>query len=311
LRITKVIKAAQIILIGLTAFWVVRAIMVYVTPQSAWMPLPNTSSLQSNAGAPIGQTGEAAIDTSFDPFHRSAAAASAALGEDAPETTLDLTLVGRRAGVNGTAILRLPTGKQKAFRIEDEILSGVTLEAVNVDFIVIAQDGRLERLTFERDERGLQVTPESVPQDTVAQKAGVANVNEGAITNKKSPYLNSNGVIAAQNVTSVVNQNSSTQTAVNQTASPSSNPLLAALNFTPQRVNNQVTGYKITPKQRGFNTAVFGLQPGDVVTRIGATDLQNENVDFAALLSQVQAGGATTIELIRNGQAVSVNVRTP
>lgn len=302
--ITKIIKGAQIALIALIAFWGVRALMVYFTPQSAWTPLSNTPSVQPLANT-AGSSVRGAIDTSFDPFHRNVVAAQVDLGQDAPETMLDLTLVGRRAGRNGMAILRLPDGKQKGFRIEDEILSGVILEAVNVEYIVISQDGRLERLTFEKSEVGLKSTLPETESQTETSKQSISGQSnnavpisaEAALPREKKPYSSSGNRVV--------------QRTLPQGVASSPNPLLSVLNFTPQRVNNQVTGYKVSPKQAGFNTAALGLQPGDEITRIGSIGLQRDNVDFGAVLSGLQGSGSTTVDLIRNGQAISVKVAIP
>ena len=305
MSIAKIISAAQIVLIGFIAFWAVRAIMVYFTPQSAWTPLTSGPAL-APASSGAGGHRSRVIDTSFDPFHRDVVAAPVDLGQDAPETMLDLTLVGRRAGENGSAMLRLPNGTQKTFYIEDEVLSGVTLEAVNVDYIVIAQDGRLERLTLKKSDVSLLTAPkEEISQAeasaSVTLSAEDALPDNAARPDKKAAYGNADGKTPRN-----VNYRNN-----NQASTASANPLLAALNFTPQRENNQVTGYKITPKQAGVNTAAFGLQAGDVITRIGSNNLQSENVDFGSVLAGLQGGAATTVNLIRNGQEISVKVGAP
>jgi len=49
--------------------------------------------------------------------------------------------MGRTTGLNGSgsAILRTPDNKEATYSLEDEILPGVTLQAVNKDFIVLKQ----------------------------------------------------------------------------------------------------------------------------------------------------------------------------
>ncbi len=268
MNVARVITGLQIVLIGLTALLCVRAVMLFVAPQSAWTPLPTASLEQSAPNVPSARGVVGTIDTSFDPFYRSAAITASLpnnLGEDAPETSLDLTLKGRISGKKGTATLRKPDGQQESFQVGDEILPGVTLEAVNAEYIVISQEGRLERLTFEKGEaEGLRQieTPDATPPSPV--------------------------------------QNNYT-----------SNPLLNSINFTPERVNDQITGYKISPKQAGLETGLLGLQDGDIITSIGRVGLQDEDIDLGAVLNSLQNRRSTTVELIRNGQTISVKVGNP
>ena len=149
-HIAKAFVVLQFLLLLMAAFWFVTALMTLRSAPSDWVPpIQEVQSVIDLEPQPNSQ--DIVFDYSFDPFHPgSEIDAPVDLGEDAPETTLDLTLIGRRSGDNGTAILRLPDNSQSVFRIEDEILPGVVLKSVNVDFIAIAQDGRLERLTFDR-----------------------------------------------------------------------------------------------------------------------------------------------------------------
>ena len=149
-HIAKAFVVLQFLLLLMAAFWFVTALMTLRSAPSDWVPpIQEVQSVIDLEPQPNSQ--DIVFDYSFDPFHPGSEIDEPVdLGEDAPETTLDLTLIGRRSGDNGTAILRLPDNSQSVFRIEDEILPGVVLKSVNVDFIAIAQDGRLERLTFDR-----------------------------------------------------------------------------------------------------------------------------------------------------------------
>jgi len=274
-NVAKIISAIQIALIILAVMFSVRALMVFFTPQSSWTALSSQEIEQDRLIPSSQNTTLGSIDIGFDPFHREAAitpetaqpAVPVNIGEDAPETTLDLTLMGRRAGVDGSAILRTPDGQQKNYKIGDEILQNVTLEAVNVEYIVISQNGSLERLTFIRDENGLRQKPDTSPAPN--QKPLPQNINYSA------------------------------------------NPLLSLVDFSPERQNNEITGYKVTAKQAGLNSVLKGLEDGDVITSIGRIALQDEDIDFGAVLTRLQNRRSTTVELIRNGQAISVKVGKP
>ncbi len=150
------VLAFQLLLVGLIAYFLIRAVIGFTNPESNWQPVS-----AANGAVPSQNSARAAnLDLSFDPFHRTQSIVVELpqdLGSDAPETSLDLTLVGRITGEPATATLEIPDGSQKSYQIGEEILNGVTLESVHPDYVVISQNGKLERLTFgEAMSTGLQ-----------------------------------------------------------------------------------------------------------------------------------------------------------
>jgi len=133
----------------LSIYFLSRAVLTVLAPESQWQSL-EPAPLRTSGN---GQAASSRLNVEFDPFHRGGAISDEIIeiGTDAPETTLNLKLFGRRAGQDGSAILETADKSQKVFRIGDEIMNGVTLKAVHPDYIVLSQGGRIERLTFERD----------------------------------------------------------------------------------------------------------------------------------------------------------------
>ena len=72
--------------------------------------------------------------------------------EDAPETTLNLKLVGIVS--ESTATFRLSDGKDKAVRIGEEVMNGVTLLRTSKDFVTLDVNGETQKLTLERVKLG-------------------------------------------------------------------------------------------------------------------------------------------------------------
>lgn len=159
--LTKGAKILQALLVLLVVYLLTRAIIAFVTPESLWkMPAPSAPviSAQSSQASPK-------YSFTFDPFHRGTAPAPAELGQDAPETTLNLKLFGLRSGENGSAILQTPDNKQGVYSAGDEIINGVVLKSISPDFIVLSINGKLERLTFVRGEdSALRAVPEAEPK---------------------------------------------------------------------------------------------------------------------------------------------------
>ena len=120
------------------------------------------------------------ILTGFDPFFRNEQEIIIpdAVLESAPETTLNLKVFGMRAhidGDNSSAIIQTPDGKQAAYIIGAEIIPGVTLQSVDVDFVILDRNGTAERLsrqgkTKEEHSAGNSSLVAGVP-DTLAYAA--------------------------------------------------------------------------------------------------------------------------------------------
>ncbi|MEH6755996.1 MAG: type II secretion system protein N [Parasphingorhabdus sp.] len=118
---------------------------------------------------------------SFDPFFRAGPAATANV-----VTSLQLTLFGIRMNEGsglGSAILAGPDGVQDSYAVGDEIMSGVKLDAVQFDHVVIDRGGVKESLYLDQ----------SVPAETVGA--------EDDVETAAGSGLPSNGALAAADIT--------------------------------------------------------------------------------------------------------------
>jgi len=170
------------VLAVLLAYWLVKAVILFIDPRSGWVPVSGDTGLQNSM---ISQPAQQNFDFSFNPFDRAQpvmAAAQTEIGQDAPETTLNLVLSGLRAGPTGSAILKTPDGKEGVFNLGEEIVSGVILKAVNKDFIVLTVDGQIQRLTFER-EAGMALKKRTA--DTVTNQARPVPGTAGAVNHSE------------------------------------------------------------------------------------------------------------------------------
>ncbi|MGB0907107.1 MAG: type II secretion system protein N [Maricaulaceae bacterium] len=198
--ITRGLGLIKYVLIAVIALLFVRAVMIFLTPEMLWAPVAsspvNRVATQSSPGHQY--------DFSFDVFHRDQDVRAVIVGQDAPETTLNLKLVGRRAGENGTAILQTADNKQRVYRIDEEIISGVVLKAVQTEYIIISQDGRLERLTLERDDAGgLQRKQASVQTHSIpAQMGSVPRAAISSLGNVQFSQETSGGQVRGYKISS-------------------------------------------------------------------------------------------------------------
>lgn len=115
------------------------------------VPKPPTAPAPTPLAAPSAEIGP------INPFRTAnapaAPAAPADAGENLSETTLNLSLHGTWIDAKGgTAIIKTPDEKQGRFAVGDTITSGVTLDRVERDHVVIIRNGVREALRLiDRD----------------------------------------------------------------------------------------------------------------------------------------------------------------
>ena len=269
------------LLILALGYVIVKTVITFTNPESAWDQPTLAPILSQNTVV----QGPQSFNFTTDPFNRVnpvEVEIIAEVGEDAPETTLNLTLTGRTAGSNGTAILRTPDNKEGNYRLDDEIIPGVTLKAVNKDFIVLDVDGQIQRLTFERsDDTGLMkkmTADENMPKTVLAVK-----VPSGTVPAQISPPKISNDV-------SQLFQNVSLRRVMK---------------------DGHLTGYSVKANRPGIDLTPFGFSKGDVITNIGGTDITIGRPDFMALFEQAEKNGGIDVTVLRNGQIRTIKLGTP
>lgn len=277
--IFRLIGAALLIALG---YVIVRTVITFTNPESVWTS-PQIAPTASSGAAPAGPQNFA---FTTDPFNRTVTEivdVPLDEGVDAPETTLQLTLTGRTTGPDGSAILRTPDNKEATYRIDDEIISGVTLQAVNKDFIVLNVDGQIQRLTFDRGaETGLTI--KTADTETTNTKVSVKR----AASNSAPQDRLASPAISADVST-----------------------LFQSLSLRREMKNGQLTGYSVKPNRPGVDLSRFGFAKGDIVTAIGGTDITRGRPDFLALFEQASQGGGTEVTVLRNGQTRTIKLGTP
>ena len=274
-----------VLCVGATAAMIARAAVLLATPEAAWVaPLPATP-------ASIAQAPRPALDTGFDPFHRQAAPGDLPapdLGEDAPETTLDLELKGLRANdERPSATIKPPSGPERPFTIGDEIVSGVTLEAVNPGFAVISRSGQLERLSL-RDASVLSrpEPPAPPPASTRPMSGSPASSPPPPVrtpSNRKDPR---------------------------PISATSAGDLLQMVNTSIAMVDGRPGGIRVSGRN-GADLSQFGLRNGDVITEINGQSLVGAPGGIQGLATTLQQSNSVSVTLLRDGETITTRVGTP
>ncbi len=138
-----------VILAVLLLIQAIRLIWLVLTP------LGPVGDYRANDVQVLSPQSRLTLFSSFDPFFRDGAAQTANV-----VTSLQLTLYGIRmneASGLGSAILSGPDGVQENYAVGQEIMSGVTLNSVAFDHVVISRGGVLESLYLDQ----------SIPAQTV------------------------------------------------------------------------------------------------------------------------------------------------
>ena len=186
-------------------------------------------------------------------------------GANAPQTSMPLVLTGIIAGndpQNGLAILGQSAQATKVYAVGDNVPGGAKLHSVYSDRVVIDRDGRLESLSLPRQMNAGNAPPPS----------------SAALQNENPAIERMRRMISEQ-------------------------PGLLADVLRPQPVmdHNRMNGFRVYP---GRNRAAFtrlGLRPGDQVTAINGTPLDDRERG-EQILRTLGSSSEARVTLIRQGQ---------
>src|SRR5204863_501539 len=188
-------------------------------------------------------------------------------GADAPQTSMPLVLTGIIAGndpQNGLAILGQNAQTAKVYAVGDGVPGGAKLHSVYNDRVVIDRDGRLESLSLPRQ-----------------MNAGNAPPPSSAALPSENP--------AIERMRRMISEQ----------------PGLLADVMRPQAVldaaSHRMNGFRVYP---GRNRAAFmrlGLRPGDQVTAINGTPLDDRERG-EQILRTLGSSSEARVTLIRGGQ---------
>lgn len=207
--------------------------------------------------------------------------AAAAAAVEAPDTTLNLVLAGvvaREPGSEpGQAIILGGNREQKVYGVGDTIdgTNGARLHSVLADRVLLNRSGQLESLRLPRElpAEARRAAPRVVPQPL---SGGGAPTNPATL----SQVIGAN----ASRISDVIR-------------------------IAPAVDQGQVVGFRVNPGADPAAFAALGLEPGDIVTEVNGTVIDDPNRG----LQVFEALGETTmanVTLLRNGAPQAVVIDT-
>lgn len=268
------LNIGSIVLVAVTAWLFVRTVMGFLNPESLYAPEPIVAPAPAVAQAGL----VTSYDFSSDPFSATQTlvedTAPEELTTDAPETSLNLTFQG--GTTEGAAIITLQDGRQQNFKIDEEIMNGVSLNGLGKDFVTLDVNGEIQKLTLERAK--------------LEQQAG-----KSIVTLAQEPAF-------APNLSSKPTSSPSRAQAENLFSNVDISPY-----FDKSSGKSERRGFKIKPRS-GADLSAFGLKSGDVLTRIGSVQLDQNVTNIPALRDLISTGAAQDIEVLRNGAPITIRI---
>lgn len=201
--------------------------------------------------------------------------AEAVMQDDAPETRLPLELRGTLASDSREhALAIIADGRdEKVYRLGATVRSGVTLHAVQREQVLLSRGGVLESLKLPRPD---------------ASKGGTVPAQRARPAIRRAPT-------STPTMSQVLTENAAQFT---QIISPR-----------PYYVGGQQKGYRLYPGSDRQSFAKLGLRPGDIVTAINGTPLNNPS-QGARVFSELGSATSVTVTLERGGQQQTLTLDT-
>ena len=184
---------------------------------------------------------------------------------DAPDTTLSLSLTGILAyGPKGAAIISANRGQEKTYRVGDSVdnADGAKLHSVEPDRVILNRNGQLETLRLP------QQLSSAAPRTTT------------------SPVLPPAAAQPAGSLRQVISENASRLTDI--------------VRLAPHVQEGKVIGFRVNPGRDRATFQALGLQPGDVITDINGTVLDDPSQGLQVFESLGEATQAS-VTVLREG----------
>lgn len=177
--------------------------------------------------------------------------------KDAPETKLNLVLVGTVATTDETAAAIIAyNGKQETYGVGDKITgTRAVLESVSTDRVLIKQSGRLETLMLD----GFKYTKASKASNKRATASPRKDIRQIAKSERIDQRNNQRLSESAQRLKKEISENPG--------------KITDYLNIRPERSDGNIVGYKLSPGRNPEFFKLSGLKVGDVAVQMNGLDL--------------------------------------
>lgn len=272
------------VLAVLAAWWLAQLTWQVLTPAAA----PVTMAAGNNTSVQAAERVDISTIQNLKLFGDREAPEQREAALDAPETTLNIRLVGLTASADPlrSAAIVEQGGEQQTYIIGERIAnSRATVEGIFADRVILDNNGRREALYVEgRDgfEAQLQVSLQPASGDDAA--AGRSEAVELPASEEMNTALD--------------------------TVRDDPTQLLEFMTVTPVREGSSIRGYRLQPRENPELFAALGLQPGDIAVMINGYDLTDAAQAMAAM-SELQDASNAIVQVQRDNDLVDLELRVP
>lgn len=187
------------------------------------------------------------------------------------QSRLNIKLLGTVvAGKTSAAVVKLASGRQQVFFIGDAIQPGVKLAAVEVDAIVVARNGRRERINMEKNAQIRQAAPVTAVRPM--QPNVRRQVNRRHLQSQIQDFPK----------------------------------LLSQARVIPHFIDGKADGFVISDIVPGSLYQQVGLQNGDIIRRVNGQQVTSAQ-QAMAMYQALQNAPSIDVELMRAGQVQTVH----
>jgi general secretion pathway protein C len=197
--------------------------------------------------------------------------------EKAPETRLNLTLHGvfvNEEPEQGAAIIGTSGSTQKYYKVGASLMSGVTLQGVFNDRVVLLRNGRSEVLRFPKVPSAGALGPGRKARSASSRHRGSA-VGSSALQGYREVFQKE--------------------------------PLkiFEHVRFVPVRSREGLKGYRVLPQKNRQLYNQLGIRPSDLVTAVNGVSLNNDQ-EAMRLMQTLKDASTLQVDILRNGQPQSL-----
>jgi general secretion pathway protein C len=207
------------------------------------------------------------------------------IDSNAPTTRLNLTLHGVFVAdkpEKGEAIIGTSGNVQKYYKVGNAVMSGVTLQAVFEDRVVLLRNGQSEVLRFPK------VSEPRTATSTRKSSRKSASADRGSSQPGFGPVIGSGAT----------NQNLKKYGDLLR-----NEPLkiFEYVRFVPVKSRDGMKGYRILPQKNRELYNQLGVRPSDLVTSVNGIALSNDK-EAMKLIENLKDAQSIQVEIVRNGR---------
>ena len=253
--------------------------LVPVPASAVWTAppaLPSPASVAASRGPNVDLVAEAHL---FGQYQAPAEQELSEL-EEAPDTQLDLTLLGILAATaerGSRALINASNGEEKPFAIGDDVVRNVTLQAIFPDRVILSRNGKLETLRLDKNAPPRPLRSQPSEDEGSESEEDYSDQNTSLLSDIREELL--------------------------------ADPSRASdyIRVQPASSGGQLRGYRIYPGRNREAFSSAGLRPGDLVTQVNGIQLNDANTALQ-MLGQISSANSLTVVIERGGQVQTLNV---